>query len=195
MDSSVECGQDETLAARYLAGRLSEAEAEAFEAHYFACDRCWAEVRAAQEIRAALGGRKEKAHPASRPRWLPLAAAAALAASLGAWMLVRTPTGTPERVFRAGRGAELELTLSLEPTGVRISWPAAAGVSTYRVRVVTPEGTPVTEREVASPPVLLEKQLLPATRLYVTVQALGPDRQVLSASEPRSLPTQPASPR
>jgi len=194
MDSSVECGQDETVAARYLAGRLTEAEAEAFEAHYFGCGRCWGEVRTAQEVRAALRPGKE-ARSAFRRTWMPLAAAAALVAALGTWMLVRTPTGETERVFRAGRGAELELTLSLEPAGVRVSWPAAAGVSAYRVRVVTAEGTLVTEREVSGPPVLLEKERLPATRLYVSVQALGPDRQVLAASAPRTLPTQPASPR
>ena len=188
MDSSVECGFDETAAARYLAGRLGEAEAEAFEAHYFGCDRCWAELRAAQEIRAALGPGKEQGRPGFGRRWLPLAAAAALAASLGTWMLVRTPGGETERVFRAGRGAELELSLLLEPAGVRVAWPAATGVGAYRLRVVTADGTLVTEREVAGPPILLEKALLPATRLYVTVQALGPDHQVLFASEPRTLP-------
>lgn len=38
----------------YLEGALSEAEAEAFEAHYFGCDRCWAAVERAVELRAAF---------------------------------------------------------------------------------------------------------------------------------------------
>jgi anti-sigma factor RsiW len=30
---------------RYLTGQLNDNEASAFEAHYFACDRCWALVK------------------------------------------------------------------------------------------------------------------------------------------------------
>ncbi|MBM4189071.1 MAG: zf-HC2 domain-containing protein, partial [Gemmatimonadetes bacterium] len=31
----------EDLDTRYLAGTLSEADAAAFEAHFFECERCW----------------------------------------------------------------------------------------------------------------------------------------------------------
>ncbi|MFW6202615.1 MAG: zf-HC2 domain-containing protein, partial [Gemmatimonadota bacterium] len=41
----------------YVAGRLSEAEAEAFEAHYFECDACWGRVRGALELYAAFSER------------------------------------------------------------------------------------------------------------------------------------------
>lgn len=41
------------LGERYLAGRLSEPDAESFEAHYFECERCWSAVSRALEVRAA----------------------------------------------------------------------------------------------------------------------------------------------
>ena len=39
----------------YLTGQLSASDAEAFEAHYLGCARCWGDVRQGEEIRAALG--------------------------------------------------------------------------------------------------------------------------------------------
>lgn len=39
---------------RYVTGALSEDEADAFEAHYMGCDRCWSSLQRAIEIRAAL---------------------------------------------------------------------------------------------------------------------------------------------
>jgi hypothetical protein len=186
METGSDCGFDATSAARYLVGRLTEAEAEAFEAHYFGCERCWAEVRTAQELRAALrpGGATRAA--ARRP-WMPFAAAAALLVAVGAWMLVRPSGG--ERAFRAGQGDELTLTLSATPDGsVSVSWSDAAGARAYRVRVVTAEGALLTESETAAPPALLDRERLPReATLYVTVQALGPDREVLASSAPVKL--------
>lgn len=46
----------DSLASRYLAEWLSPQEADAFEAHYFACDNCWQRVRRALELRAAFAG-------------------------------------------------------------------------------------------------------------------------------------------
>jgi CHAT domain-containing protein len=46
--------EENDLVSRYIAGKLPEEEAEAFEAHYFGCERCWSEVRAATEVRAAM---------------------------------------------------------------------------------------------------------------------------------------------
>jgi len=191
MEPQAECGFDESTAARYLAGRLTDDEAEAFEAHYFGCDRCWAEVRTARELRAALAPGAAVGAPSRRP-WVPLAAAAALLAALGTWMLVR-PTGG-ERVFRAGGGDELEVTLSPREGDVGVSWSPAPGARAYRVRVVTADGALVTEQERAAPPVTLGKEHLPATALFVTVQALGPDREVLASSAPLKLPPQAPTP-
>lgn len=46
--------EEQDLVSRYVGRKLSPEEAEAFEEHYFGCDRCWAEVQAATEVRAAL---------------------------------------------------------------------------------------------------------------------------------------------
>ena len=90
--------EENDLVSSYLGGRLSEEEAEAFERHYFGCERCWAEVKAGQEIRAALKGGRATAAEA-RPsnvrqgpwkNWrLPAIAAALGAAVAGSVLVVR----------------------------------------------------------------------------------------------------------
>ena len=57
------------LVALYLAGKLSESEAEGFEAHYLGCETCASTLRLAGEIRAALG--KPVLVPAARPSRTP----------------------------------------------------------------------------------------------------------------------------
>ncbi len=54
--SSITCAQVERdeLERRYVASLLTDDEADAFEAHYFACERCWAALQRAVELRAAL---------------------------------------------------------------------------------------------------------------------------------------------
>lgn len=189
METRPACDLDESTAARYLAGRLAEHEAEAFEAHYFACDRCWKEVRAAQELRSALEPATRTKAVRGRP-WIPLAAAAALVGALAGWMLVRQPGA--ERVFRAGRGDELALTASAGETRLSVSWSPVPDARAYRARVVTAEGALVTEQELAAPPLSLDRQSLPDAMLYVTVQALGADHQVLVSSAPLATAGKPA---
>jgi CHAT domain-containing protein/tetratricopeptide (TPR) repeat protein len=87
--------EDQDLVSRYLARKLSPEEAEAFEEHYFGCDRCWAEVQRATELRAALeekGAFAEMPGVAARSHrvirgpwriWVPLAAAAGIAVAVG----------------------------------------------------------------------------------------------------------------
>ena len=76
---------DEHLDARYAAGTLDEAEADAFEAHYFGCARCWYRVQRAVELRdglAAVEPVPRSARPSVTRRWWPLGAAAAIAAGV-----------------------------------------------------------------------------------------------------------------
>ena len=63
------------VAVLYLAGKLPEDEAEAFEAHYFECERCWEEVQRGSELRAALGKPAVARSPAREPVCLGLAPA------------------------------------------------------------------------------------------------------------------------
>src|SRR6476659_10109169 len=51
---------DSDIEQRYLAGKLSETDAEEFERHYFECDACWNRVQRGAEIKAAL-------HASERP--------------------------------------------------------------------------------------------------------------------------------
>ncbi|MFH1144897.1 MAG: CDC27 family protein [Candidatus Eisenbacteria bacterium] len=52
----MDCGRirERHIADEYLAGRLSAAEAEAYEEHYFACDECFADLRTREAIARAL---------------------------------------------------------------------------------------------------------------------------------------------
>ena len=99
----------EQLAERYFLGELSDAEAEAFEAHYFDCVRCAAYVReelallesgrdvarAALAEKAAADAGPKNANVVSiesrrrTPAWLPAAAAALLGVALAAPLLLR----------------------------------------------------------------------------------------------------------
>jgi CHAT domain-containing protein/tetratricopeptide (TPR) repeat protein len=100
--------EEHDLVSAYLGERLSEQEAEAFERHFFGCERCWGEVKAGEEIRAALrrggaGGAAAAAAPSSiirqgpwtTPRVLMLAAAVAIAAA-GAALLWRPGARAPQ---------------------------------------------------------------------------------------------------
>jgi hypothetical protein len=191
-ETPVECDFEESTAARYVAGRMAEAEALAFEAHWFDCDRCWREVRAAQELRSALV--PPTVARAARPRpWLPLAAAAALVLALGGLGLLRR-TGDG-KVFRAPKGGELALTASVGEAAVGVSWSPVPRARGYRARLVTADGALLAARELQAPPLSLDRAGLPEGTLYLTVQALGADGQLLASSAPLELPPRGPAPR
>lgn len=72
---------EEDVAERYFLGRLTEAELEAFESHFFHCGECFASLEALRAAKAQLENeRKGVPRLAQRPRptpnwWLALAAA------------------------------------------------------------------------------------------------------------------------
>jgi CHAT domain-containing protein/tetratricopeptide (TPR) repeat protein len=91
--------EEKDLVSRYVGRKLSPEEGEAFEEHYFGCDRCWEEVQAATEVRAALTAKEptdaaalEVQARAIRRPWRNLAFLAAAAAvaivAFGAGLLV-----------------------------------------------------------------------------------------------------------
>lgn len=89
------------ILARYSAGQLSEAESQAWEEHYFGCDRCFADLQSYQAIRQELAAaapairqevlqrqQQEAARAAGRSHpWQWLLAGLAVAALLGAFGL------------------------------------------------------------------------------------------------------------
>ena len=78
---------------RYSAGQLSEAEAEAFEQHFFECEKCYEALQDHAAIRAALSNapREELSRPAPssadfNPWWLLAAAMLVLGLGLVLWL-------------------------------------------------------------------------------------------------------------
>src|SRR5262245_35007513 len=84
----------------YLLGRLSEADRDAFEEHYFGCDRCFDDLRALQSIRSELQhGGAEVPSSGRYPlfRWVPIGlAAAAVLAGVALWMRPMLSRPSPE---------------------------------------------------------------------------------------------------
>jgi len=130
------------FAERYVLGRLSLAEQEAYERHYFECDRCFGELQTLQAIRAVL-----RAAPPTLPapnqdrvwtpwwRWL---AAGAVAASLVGVVLLLRPPGAPEPVAQNPARAS-----SIRP-------PAAVGGTDVATDTATSRPEPVNSPATAS---------------------------------------------
>jgi CHAT domain-containing protein len=91
--------EENDVVSRYVTRKLAPEEAEAFEEHYFGCDRCWSEVQRATELRAALGksgaGVGETGRLVRGPwrTWAPLAAAAGIALAVGLGIYVASHRG------------------------------------------------------------------------------------------------------
>jgi len=84
------------LAEAYVCGRLSPADSDAFEEHFFACAECWDDVQALQKFRdgvsdAARTGQLAAAPPVTHWKWAFAVAAVALAGFASWTMLVQIP--------------------------------------------------------------------------------------------------------
>jgi anti-sigma factor RsiW len=207
---------DSDIDERYLAGTLSAEESEAFEEHYFGCDRCFAAVERGNEIRAALspaaGARSSASIDGVAPinlgmrrfaRWRPaLAAAAVVVVALGirqarslrepAAISVASPTD-------AARGAVHALNLTSHATSAVLvaAWPAQPSAQSYRVRLLAADGSLLFEREIPDTSVILSRELLRATGtnpVYWEVQALDALRYVVATSPVVQAQTSPNPP-
>lgn len=173
------------LDTRYLAGSLSPEEAEAFEAHYFGCERCWNLVHQGMEVRSAL------AHPAAppgiRPRWWGLAAAAAVAALVvGTWWTASRSGSAPLEDVLRGDEAPFAVTAYGDKATTGAAWPRLPGADVYRVRLYTADGTLITERDVPDTSITLSRDSirLPAeTPALWEVQALDQLRSPVARSK------------
>jgi hypothetical protein len=117
--------------ARYLADRLTPAEAAAYEAHYFGCERCWASLRRATEARAAFAAGTRGRRVPRVARWaLPLAAALV---AVAIWRLAAPDADAP--VTRV-RGVADALTLSVvaNSDSIHAVWQRQPDADRYRVR-------------------------------------------------------------
>lgn len=189
---------------RYLAGSLTDVEAEAFEEHYFGCDTCWKAVQRGAEIRAALsqssgGVEGEKTElPASRQsiarrQWWPaLAAAAAILVAVGLWKfpITTVPNGaTPNEAGRTAeptRGTAEALAISTAASGQTLtaSWPSTPEARAYRVRLIAEDGRLLLERELADTSIVVPLDAIstskPEGTIYWKVEGLSDLRVVIS---------------
>jgi tetratricopeptide (TPR) repeat protein len=93
--------EEREIAESYLLGRLTEADREAFERHYFECSRCYSELETLRVVREALVPPPRRSPGVSRWQWLAVAAALMLAVSaVIAWQALRfrEPAQTAGRV-------------------------------------------------------------------------------------------------
>ncbi|MFN0181201.1 MAG: zf-HC2 domain-containing protein [Gemmatimonadales bacterium] len=169
----------EDLDTRYLAGTLGEADAAAFEAHFFECERCWRLVRHGAEIRSAG---PEASSPAARSgparwrwRWavVPLAAAAALLV----WVTARAPVATDPGSDSPVRGTGDSLNVATATTGgvLVAAWSRVAEAASYQVRLFSADGALVWERRATDTSVSVPRDSIPGTTsggLFWQVQAL-----------------------
>jgi hypothetical protein len=192
------------LVASYLAGRLPQVEAEAFEAHYLGCEHCWDEVRLAGEIRTALGqpaiapvsAETRSARATRGEAWTLLAAAAAVAViAIGIRQLTHRQEVIPsEPVYRGESSVTLPLHALAEPAGqIQFSWPAMDDAQFYVVQIFTSDGVSVWKREMPETSFSLDPGALPPRRpgifFLAKVEALDAMGQVVAKSELKPLPT------
>ena len=188
------------LIARYAGGTLSEAEAEALEAHALECDACGADLEAAMDLRGVLLKSPEEFRPAqgesstivatsrgwirSWPAAVAIAASFVLAVAVG-WEWSRT--GDDATVLR-GSGDAFALQLSWQPDGLRVSWPAQAGATIYRVRLVVSSADGVSEQVTGTNVIFRADTVQRLPGAHVEVQAENRAGEVLARSELAPVP-------
>lgn len=148
----------EELDTRYLRGELAEADALAFEQHYFECDRCWRLVQKGVEVRAAGREAGAAATPARgaagraairwrRWSWIPVAAAAALAV-----IFVRggrePELPAPGADVRSGPSG-LSVTATLDAVSFGATWSRVADATSYEVVLYDTSGVVLWQRRLA----------------------------------------------
>ena len=192
MGTVIDCPKpgERDLAVLYLAGKLPEDEAQAFEAHYFGCEDCREDVQRGSELRAAFG--KPAVVPAARsarPRraWLPLAAAAVIAfVALGVWQLTRrTPVESTTPVVR-GVGEVLDLEVeSGRQRGIDVRWPPHPNAATYEIEVLGSNGASVWKTETPEPRIRIAPGVLssPGQTYEIRVEALDSLGQAIASGE------------
>jgi Putative zinc-finger len=181
------------LDSRYLAGRLSAEEAEAFEAHFFGCNRCWTAVQQGLAVQSAFQPDVPRA-AASRPRtligrWWGLAAAAGIAAiAIGLSQRSDRPDSTAEDTLRGG-SAGFAVVPSSTRTTLTASWPRIAKADVYQVRLYTADGVVLFERETPDTFLSVSVRSLttttspPAAEMLWQVQALDGLRKSVARSD------------
>lgn len=204
-DNQTNCPYDDTdTDERYLSGALSPTEADAFERHYFECESCWERVQRGSEIKAALSdspvadidfapGSKGKSRPRRVLLWAaPLAAAAVLVLTFGRTLNYRNSVDLTRAGLRAvdsaqvTRGSSNSISVSSHQNGSLLiaAWARTPSASSYRVRLLAPDGALLYERETSDTSVVLPDDSVgvSANTAYWEIQALSELRSVIAVS-------------
>jgi hypothetical protein len=187
---------DRDVADLYLAGRLSEDVAEAFELHYLGCKDCWEFVEGGARLRASFGKAAVARAPAaarSDRSWLPLAAAAVIAlAAFGVWRLTRPAPVEPVTPVSRAVGGVLDLKLARGQREIEVNWLAQPAAAVYRIEVVASDGARIWSTETREPHVSIAPAAFPAPskgrRDLIRVEALDSMGEVVARSAPAALP-------
>ncbi len=172
---------------RYVARQLSDAEAAAFELHFFGCDRCWNLVKGGAGVRAAVApSAAAPGRAPSRAWWKPLALAAGLGLiAFGASRLIGPGTwADPDAI----RGAEdsISVVTQLGSGQWRAAWPAVPGAASYRVRVFSEAGSLLLTRDLADTAVNFPADSLATLgqggALYLELQGFDALRRLVARS-------------
>ena len=179
---------------RYVLEEMSEAERDAFEAHYFSCPACAEDLRSVELMRAgtrdAAKSRRLLAFQPRQRRWttvaLPWAAAASLAVVIGYQNLVPSRLDSPYALEPvtlrpASRGGDAVVRLDADDRAVALAVEAdaPAGAPTWLYELRTSQN-----RQVASGQAPVPASGAPLL-LVVPSSVLTPsERYVLSLSVP-----------
>ena len=204
---------DQQLAERYFLGQLTDAEAEAFEAHYFDCARCAAYVREEQMLLDGLRevARRKKVAPAqvvdfrertkARFQWMPAAAAAMLVTAIGLTVIpLRRATVEAPHVYSPDpRKVEFslnrtkvtpELTFKAgEPIMLEVYAPQDASegdeavIRNAETQELIPPATTLTQDHLEDAFFLLPRAL-PAGRYEVVIERADGNRRARIATKP-----------
>jgi Putative zinc-finger len=186
---------DAHLDTRYLNGELPEDLAEAFEAHFFACERCWSLVHGGLAAAAAIPdaapasrGADLTSRPALRRRRLvPWATAAGIAAILLVYAggVGRQRNAAVRDVVRGGHGG-FSAAVSRSADSATVQWSAQPGAAHYRITVFSAAGnaqvrttTSRTRWGIALDSV---RRLAGAGRLWLQVDALDSLDQLIATT-------------
>ena len=204
--------EEEDLETRYLAGTLAEEEAEAFEEHYFGCDRCWAAVQLGLDVRAATAAADpesrvgapaltvDRGRPArmpdaarSRRRWWPIAVAASVAVlTVAVWQWSDSSRIVPIDDAVRGPSDSIRVVASTRGRTMMVSWAPKPSADRYGVRLQKGDATVIIERIISDTSLAVSRDSLVGVttgeRVYWEVRALDALRRTIARS--RLVPTQ-----
>jgi len=164
---------DRDLESGYLAGRLTAEEAEAYEAHYFGCERCWRTLETALAVRSARGARRRAPFAV---RTLAAAAIAVIAVGAGWWV---TRSAAPPVDALRGGGEAPAVRMHETPAGLAVAWAPHARADRYRLRVFSADGGLLLERLTEDTTVVFAP---PPGAAFLDLTVLDALRAVLSGS-------------